>query len=461
MSGDDRSELSGLARSIDALFTNAPTPVRGPEPPPLPAEDAVEVPLPDASTDPALADLAVTPHVQESPAAFPHEADPAQPTDVVADRVGDVIRETDPDDPGPPLLEVDAAEELFVPLPVEDAATGVEPAVDVDAPSVDAVQEAELEEALGAYLAGEPGSGGRLEEAAAALRDRLALDPVADAVERLVSRAGDPPDPTIVDMASTIINPAVASRIVQRIGQVRDDAKKAEYTTLCHLLGEIMAKAFRGALTDATDRHARRAYYDMLIAMGDASRPIVEAMVDDDNRFLVRNAVAILGETGGGRAVELVTSALAHPDAKVRKEALLSLARLEASESASLVVGFIEDPDPDVRVAAATAAGELKVERALRPLLGLLDAEKDPDVLVPVIRALGQLGDPGAVPTLEKHAVRSLFSKPATEVRVASYRALHRIGSPHAKELVRAALEDKDGAVQAAARELARAERAK
>jgi HEAT repeat protein len=115
---------------------------------------------------------------------------------------------------------------------------------------------------------------------------------------------------------------------------------------------------------------------------------------------------------------------------------------------------MIEDPDADVRLAAAMAAGELKVERALRPLLALLEQENDSDVMAGVLRALGQLGDPGAVNAIEKRAVGSFFSRPPADVRIAAYRALHNIGTPHAKSLLMQAADDKDPAVKGAVRQL-------
>jgi HEAT repeat protein len=218
-----------------------------------------------------------------------------------------------------------------------------------------------------------------------------------------------------------------------------------------------MALAFKGALTDTSDELARRSYYDNLIAMGEVSRPIIEGMVQDENRVLVRNGVAILGEIGGAGAVELVTTALADTDARVRREALLSLAKVGDESSGQLVLGFLEDSDADVRSAAAVAVGDLKVVRAQRRLIAMLDETSEPDALVPVLRALGQLGDPGAVQAIEKHAVRTLFSKPHVEVRIAAYQALQRIGTPHAKQLILAALTDKEPAVQAAVKRLMRA----
>src|SRR5690606_7068914 len=102
------------------------------------------------------------------------------------------------------------------------------------------------------------------------------------------------------------------------------------------------------------------------------------------------------------------------------------LGRLGDQESGRLALGFLEDPDSRVREAAAVAAGKLGLERALRPLLHLLEEDEDPKTRVRVLEALGDLGDPGAVPAIEKHAAPTLFGKTSTDVRVAAYKALHR-----------------------------------
>ena len=454
---DDKRELSGLARSIDALFSGA---ARGG----AAAEEPADALRAEREFEPEweAGGLAQPPTEQQVPAEDEPVSFAADETEgfAVDEPVGFAADETE-------VFAVDEPMGFAADEPMDFTAIELAAAPSDDDPAGfslagpplagDRSPEPELddfERAVDDFLAGEPGSAARLGDLAAAFRERLALDPLADAAERLAHAAGDPPDPTLVEMGAGIMNPAVASRIVQRIGHERDDARKAEYATVCRRLGEIMAKAFRGALTDTTDTEVRRTYQEMMIAMGGASRPIIEGMVDDENGLLVRSAVAMLGDMGGERAVELVVSALANPDARVRREALLSMAKLGDEESAPLVLASMEDPDPDVRLAAATAAGALEVDRALRPLLAMLEAEADPDRLQSLIRALGALGDPGAVPAIEKHAVRTLFSKPPTEVRVEAYRALHRIGSPHARELVQQALSDKDVGLRAAVRRI-------
>ena len=225
------------------------------------------------------------------------------------------------------------------------------------------------------------------------------------------------------------------------------------------MIGLELVMAISEVLSDCTDRLARRTLMDAMCAMGATGMAVVEDMIDDERWFVVRNGLAILSEVGGDRAVELVPSSLAHTDARVRKEALLGLAKIGGEDAGMLVYAMLEDPDAEVRLAAATAAGALKVERALKPLLRLLEEEDDPDVTIGILRALGQLGDPGAVTLIGKRAVGSFFSRPAADVRIVAYRALLGIGTPHARKLVEGAAHDKEAEVRHAVRDMLRGER--
>lgn len=315
-----------------------------------------------------------------------------------------------------------------------------------------------LRDAVTDFLASGPlerdGKARAIRDAAAALREANALDVLVDSVERLTLGAGDPPDEAYIAMGQTLVTPGVASRIAARLGSAREEERRAELVLLCQRLGHDMSLAISDALSDTTDRLARRIYLDTMVSIGAPAMVIVEEMLEDSRWFVVRNAVAILGEVGGEHAVELVMATLAHTDGRIRREALLALAKVGGEDAGMLVYGMIDDPDPEVRRAAAMAAGALKVERALKPLLALLESEQDADVVVGVLQALGQLGDPGAVNTIEKRAVGSFFSRQPLEVRIAAYRALQNIGTPHAKSLLVQAADDKDADVKKAVRQL-------
>jgi hypothetical protein len=463
-------QLSGLARSIDALFVvpAAPTPAKS-----KPAAEATVVEVPAVEAPPAEASAPEAPAVQtyvlgpfRGDAPPPLPPPPPAPAEMFPmsqmleslprSSAGDDRAAATPIDPTPVAVPPELPP--IEPIPDEPVLEiAMQPTTEPVVARVRERSDAEaFTSAVGEYLGGDASARSRAEGLANGLQERLALDPLADAAEKLVRAAGDPPNQEHLDFARAVVNPAVASRLVQRLGQGADEPRRQEGFALCRRLGRVMANALKGALTGALDKDVRRVYYDALISMGDSVRPMIEGMVADENRFLVRDAVAILGEMGGPRAVELVTSALADTDARVRAEALLAVGKLGDPEAGQLVLGFLEDSDATVRLAAADASGRLRLARAQRPLLRMLEEAEKSDEIIALLRALGQIGDPGAVPAIEKHAVPSLFSKPSTEIRVAAYRALHAIGSPHARELIRQTAQDRDPGVRVALREFAR-----
>ncbi len=80
--------------------------------------------------------------------------------------------------------------------------------------------------------------------------------------------------------------------------------------------------------------------------------------------------------------------------------------------------------------------------------MDILEKGDEDAVVEQVMRALGQLGDPFAVPLIEKRAVGSFFSKPPVEVRVAALSALGAIGTPHAMSVVEGARDEIRAVVQ-------------
>lgn len=492
----DKKELDGLARSIDALFSDAgpfqdpPAEPDSPVPDPVaPGPDEVVGEPEDAAAPEVVGDLesASDPEPGPEPRSEP-EPEPApepepEPEAEPEPELGPTPEpEPEPEpvpepelEPGPesePVAEAESSDEPADDETVADVAADegdaegpsgtdmtwedVPPeSTDEHAPAVDPDPDA-LSAALDTFLSSPPlereGQAVAIREMASALREANALDPLADAVERLVLEAGD--DEASLALADLMVTAGVASRFAARLGGERDEEARAKLITICKAIGLEMALAISDALSDTTDRFARRTFMEAMISMGSTGMVVIEQMIEDPRWYVIRNGVAILGEVGGDRAVELITSTLANTDGRVRKEALLALAKVGGEDAGLLVYGMLDDPDPEARLAAAMAAGALRVERALKPLLAILEEEEDPNVTIGILYALGQLGDPGAVTSIEKHAINSFFSRSPTDVRIAAYRALHHIGTPHAKRLLNQAVDDKDPEVKASAREL-------
>lgn len=330
-------------------------------------------------------------------------------------------------------------------------------------PAPDAAEAGEGEEAgidrshrfaglVAEYLDGAPDERDRLApeilEVAVDLQVAQELDVLADGVVSLSLAGAGGHDDEAMALAREIMDPGVAMRIATRLGEDRDQEAREALKDVIRVHSTLLLPALTEALAEAPDRSVRRAVMDALPEMPDLGREVALRLLEDDRWFALRNGVVLLGELGGEDAVQALTAPLGHEDPRVRRDTVTALSKLGGENAGLLLLGMLEDGALEVRAAAATGVGLLRVTRAQRPLEQMLDREDSEDVLVPVIRALGQLGDPGPVPALEKRATGSLFKRPPRNVRIAAYRALAAIGTPHARSVVRNGAGDKDPEVQ-------------
>lgn len=444
-------ETDGLARAITRLFERAD---RAEEEPEVDADLAV---TPDEEShhgdeeasgeDPGTADT----EADEVPALQEEEA-PVAETPAAARAPG----ETGPE---PPPAVTPVEEEPSGEPVGEEGGAEEEGEVEGEPGETEPLESGDLVEKVRTFLQADaeerPELARELEEEARTREAEGRLDPVVNAVQTLTRGAVEGTgDDEALELARRLTTPPVAHRFAGRMAGVWDEIERADILEQVRMLASELVEPVAEALSEARDRRARRTYMDAMLAMGETGLEVVEEMLDDPRWFVVRNAVAILGEVGGQRAVEHLTSTLAHDDPRVRRETVLALAKIGGEDAGALVLGKLEDPDADVRAAATRAVGVLKVERAVRPLLERLEEESEAGVMEQVIRSLGQIGDPGAVQAIEKYAVPGFFSRPARDIRIAGYRALASIGTPHARKVLEEARTDRDPEIRKVAEAL-------
>lgn len=150
---------------------------------------------------------------------------------------------------------------------------------------------------------------------------------------------------------------------------------------------------------------------EMLSADGSLTpvTPLVSALSDDSWRVR-RAAVDGLAAHGGPEATTALLRALReeHHDPSVLNSALQVLTMIDL-DTVTPLIEFLQDPDHDLRIYAATALGEMRDRRAVS---ALLKAVHDPDANVRyhAIEALGKLRAPEAVDALcEVLAERDFF----------------------------------------------------
>ncbi len=429
-----------MARSIEALFSGE----EGVESAATTPSSEEEQRHPDVSVSLGL-EAELDDYTGPEPTTVTDEESDAELTDPVdtEEPEEDVPSE---DAPG----ETDTEPAAVEPPPIAAEATPVEPD-----PAMVEIGRA-LSEATSQYLEatgqGRDEAQSELRSAVEAARAAGALDEIAAKVDVLLIEGAGFPD--VEDLAAEFMDEDVLARMLARLGGVRDEDEREALIEAYVRLGEPLANAIADALTDTEDRLARKTFVAALGAFGSAGAQAVEKMLQDSRWFVVRNGVSVLGVVGGPSAVEHLTGSLANEHAGVRRETVRSLAKIGGDNAGMLVSSMLGDSDAKVRAAAARSVAALKVERAYKQLVAILKAGDEEAVIEQVLRALGALGDPSAVPAIEKRVKRSLFSRPPKGVRLAGLTALAAIGTPHAMSLVKKARTDKDPEISAAAGQL-------
>ena len=119
---------------------------------------------------------------------------------------------------------------------------------------------------------------------------------------------------------------------------------------------------------------------------------------------------------------------------ELRFGALLALWKIRTSDAIPALLHVLrEDPDVIARCAASNALGNQRNPLTVAPILDVIADPSTPLSLAEnCIRALGEIGDPSAVPGL-----LSLISRPEWQIRWALAIALRQLGDPASTSLMR------------------------
>jgi len=219
-------------------------------------------------------------------------------------------------------------------------------------------------------------------------------------------------------------------------------ATRVPYTPDRTIMLELMARAGDAAvevlahgLMNSQESQARRAYFDSIVAL-DLNATLLFDLVRDSRWFVVRNAVALLGEMGVAQSDLVMLPLLTHDNDRVRIAAARALMRLGSAKAMHGLHGVIEDAHPEVRRIAAAAYGMPGhggggVRPPAARLAAALDKERDDDVALEMLASLGKLGSADAIQRLLRIAQPAVAAEPGERqinrdawIRIAALEAL-------------------------------------
>lgn len=189
-------------------------------------------------------------------------------------------------------------------------------------------------------------------------------------------------------------------------------------------LGADAAEPLLDALAVAETRAARRALLDHLAALGSAIGVAVAARIPDAPWYVQRNMLSLLEGMAELPEGFSAASYAAHPDPRVRRQAIRVLFEQEAERDAAVLVALRDRDDQIIRLGLGRALdrcppGALKVLRE-RLAAGTLDAELE----LLAIRVVASVDDPSAVDCLLEYVVQSRGWFRGTRLTKGSPRAL-------------------------------------
>lgn len=184
---------------------------------------------------------------------------------------------------------------------------------------------------------------------------------------------------------------------------------------------------------------------------GDAALSALVSALSDVSSSVRAHVLTSLGERSDPKVVPLIVSRLASDkDPFVRKAAAYGLARFSVAERTAALITALKDKDPEVRGAAAVSLGDHPDSSAVAGLAASL-SDKSEFIRAQAARALGVNGSSAgsAVPEL----VRLLDSDPEVEVKRQAAVALGLIGDRAALPALERASSHKDSYLSQAARD--------
>ena len=121
--------------------------------------------------------------------------------------------------------------------------------------------------------------------------------------------------------------------------------------------------------------------------------------------YVVRNIVWLLGRIGP-EAVAPIRRVSTHRDARVRREAVRSLAQIGGAEATRALVGYLHDKDDSVLREAALKLAHIRVKEAVPVLHAVIQApgfaDREGETMLTVGRALSLLGVAESAVLLER-----------------------------------------------------------
>ncbi len=239
-----------------------------------------------------------------------------------------------------------------------------------------------------------------------------------------------------------------------------EDTEQKTRNTLVQVLaflGNKITKHLMEILANESAAPKRKLLNEILVRSGTAALPVINEFLIDERWFVVRNAIAIMGDIRSQESLAELTLLLQHDEIRVRREAIRALTKIGGKRAIKILLQTAVDDDQELRRQAILSLGAIRATAAVPTLLALLKqkdwSQRGIDLKKDSIRALGEIRAPEAVPELLKiiKNKRWFHRKLNDELRIAAAAALGDIGDEDTRGVLEKTTQDRTAAVARAA----------
>ncbi len=286
-------------------------------------------------------------------------------------------------------------------------------------------------------------------------------EPVANAVDRLAA-SGDLRWVLSIlhEEESAEVTEGVWRRMAtpEMVGRVAmtEPLDQAALDLLLPRLGSAAAEPMLEALAESESQQTRQALIKRIVRLGSAVAPLAVARLDDPRGHVQRNMLTIIAELPEPPRGFDAATYLKSEDSRVRLEAIRIMLKDPAGRERAICQALTDSQERTVRLGIA-AAQEGCPDTAVSLLVSRVERERDRDLRVMALKALGRSGHALALQTLLGFAAprRKLFWNklpPKTPEYLTALSALRRHrADPRAERALAAAARSRDPEIARAA----------
>ena len=262
--------------------------------------------------------------------------------------------------------------------------------------------------------------------------------------------------------AQNALRQLATDEVIDYLAESLLDAQNKEKTRnalirVLAFLGEKAVRRIMDLLTREKSAGKRKLLASVLILSGKMAVPTLQEHLFDHRWYVVRNAVAMLGEIRLQESLVHLTPLLQHDDIRVRRETIRALTKIGGPRAINILLQATKSSDHELRRQALLSLGAIRAASAVPTLLKIVASSglsRDKiDLRRDAIRSLGEIRSSDAVPLLERMLSRRMLfrRKRFDELRVACALALGEIGEESSRVILEKMTQDPSASVARAA----------